>query len=497
MVDYRKWDKLMENIDDDEEEEEKREWISRWEIERKRLEREWAGEEVDQNEGNGSNGRQEGVGGSQRDMAILTLLWLETLTSRGDQQETAIEHVMRLPAVQRALNHPDVSMAEEMKTMESMLQAQASDAVGEDIPDKVWETLGMRNVGDASESAKMQRRARLVDIISSMEHISQSSCPNRGSLEATLDSLLSLPSMMVDTCDLSSYSYPWLLTFLSHASSQALCAGFGEASRVRGGSHCLPGRGPAVKDSSRLKPVACLLADSGREALSYIISQATSSLKLHHLSSYIISQATSSLKLHHLSSYIISQATSSLKLHHLSSYIISQATSSLKLHHLSSYIISQATSSLKLHHLSSYIISQATSSLLTCWFTCHVQSPSALVETFHPLHPAGEDKLHLQDPYFHSFTCHAQSLLVLDPFLLISKRKEEYEQKQQEYRELYRSPPHPLTGSDVFRLHLLESSGQSIAQICCLSLARPDVPEFGESIEVNDTMVVMKMKMEM
>ena len=71
---------------------------------------------------------------------------------------------MRLPAVQRALNHPDVSMAEEMKTMESMLQAQASyvscslpllmpcrDAAGEDIPDKVWETLGMRNVGDASE----------------------------------------------------------------------------------------------------------------------------------------------------------------------------------------------------------------------------------------------------------------------------------------------------------------------------------------------------------
>uniref|UniRef100_A0A6U6BAI8 Uncharacterized protein n=1 Tax=Guillardia theta TaxID=55529 RepID=A0A6U6BAI8_GUITH len=133
------------------------------------------------------------------------------------------------------------------------------------------------------------------------------------------------------------------------------------------------------------------------------------------------------------------------------------------------------------------------------------ESPSALVETFHPLHPAGEDKLHLQDPYFHSFTCHAQSLLVLDPFLLISKRarsssltdvmacllhasamqKEEYEQKQQEYRELYRSPPHPLTGSDVFRLHLLESSGQSIAQICCLSLARPDVPEFGESIEEN------------
>ena len=61
---WDRWDKLIENIDDDEEEEEKREWISRyqligsqsplqgyrWEIERKRLEREWAGEEAEQSE---------------------------------------------------------------------------------------------------------------------------------------------------------------------------------------------------------------------------------------------------------------------------------------------------------------------------------------------------------------------------------------------------------------------------------------------------------------
>ena len=102
--------------------------------------------------------------------------------------------------------------------------------------------------------------------------------------------------------------------------------------------------------------------------------------------------------------------------------ITSQATSPLKLHHLSNYITSQATSPLKLHHLSSYITSQATSPHLTCSFTRHLQSPSALVETFHPLHYAGEDKLYLQDPYFHSFTRHAQSLLVLNPFLLVSKR---------------------------------------------------------------------------
>ena len=70
-------------------------------------------------------------------------------------------------------------------------------------------------------------------------------------IQATLENLLSLPSMMVDTYDLSSSS-PWLLTFLPHASSQALCAGFGEASRIRGGSDCLPGLGPAVKVTLRV-----------------------------------------------------------------------------------------------------------------------------------------------------------------------------------------------------------------------------------------------------
>eukprot|EP00960_Hanusia_phi_P006146 177196-Hanusia_phi.AAC.2 len=78
---------------------------------------------------------------------------------KGDERETGLQHILRLPAVQHVISNDDEATEEAARRMESLLQAEASAKLmgassataDAGIPDKVWESLGMRSVGDTSE----------------------------------------------------------------------------------------------------------------------------------------------------------------------------------------------------------------------------------------------------------------------------------------------------------------------------------------------------------
>jgi hypothetical protein len=127
MVDYRKWDKLAAGIGDDYEQEDedgKREWLSKWEIENAKLQREWMGEKEAAERGQADptatwNGQP---GGSLRSQLGLREEGSAAAASAsGDAGgSSALDQMLKMPAFQRAIRGEEDPSEEDMRQLEAL-----------------------------------------------------------------------------------------------------------------------------------------------------------------------------------------------------------------------------------------------------------------------------------------------------------------------------------------------------------------------------------------
>ena len=127
MVDYGKWDKLAAGIGDDYEQEDedgKREWLSKWEIENAKLQREWMGEKEAAERGqadptatwNGQPG-----GGLRSQLGLREECSAAAASASGDAGGgSALDQMLKMPAFQRAIRGEEDPSEEDMKQLEAL-----------------------------------------------------------------------------------------------------------------------------------------------------------------------------------------------------------------------------------------------------------------------------------------------------------------------------------------------------------------------------------------